>query len=104
MSCDHRRTFLYGLLSMSPTNKAKIVIIIIMIIIRIRVAAIANKQQSSMKTFFFFFLLQSGNIHKGRSVNDISLGGLLLTVSWHFLPQHRHGLLGPVHKANSSFQ
>jgi hypothetical protein len=81
MSCDHRRTFLYGLLGMSPANKAKIVIIIIMIIIRIiriRVAAIANKQQSSMKTFFFSFLLQSGNIHKGRSVNDISLGSLLL--------------------------
>ena len=48
MSCDHRRTFLYGLLGMSPANKAKIVIIIIMIIIRIiriTVAAIENKQQ-----------------------------------------------------------
>jgi hypothetical protein len=45
MSCDHRRTFLYGLLGMSPANKAKIVIIIIIRIIRIRVAAIANKQQ-----------------------------------------------------------
>ena len=72
MSCDHRRTFLYELLGMSPANKAKIVIIIIMIIvriIRITVAAIANKQQ--YEDFFFSFLLQSGNIHKGRSVNDI---------------------------------
>lgn len=107
MSCDHRRPFLYGLLSMSLANKARIVIIIIMmmiIIIRITVAAIAI---SSMKIFFFFFfflLLQSGNMHKGQSVNDISPGGLLLTVSWHFLPQHRHGLLALVHKANSSFQ
>jgi hypothetical protein len=33
MSCDHRRTFLYGLLSMSLANKAKIVIIIIMMMI-----------------------------------------------------------------------
>lgn len=92
---------------MSLANKARIVIIIIMmmmIIIRITVAAIVI---SSMKIFFFFFfflLLQSGNMHNGQSVNDISPGGLLLTVSWHFLPQHRHGLLALVHKANSSFQ
>jgi hypothetical protein len=33
MSCDHRRTFLYGLLNMSLANKAKIVIIIIMMMI-----------------------------------------------------------------------
>ena len=32
------------------------------------------------------------------------LRALLLTVSWHFLPQHRRGLLGLVHKANPSFQ
>jgi hypothetical protein len=57
MSCDHRRTFLYGLLDRSPANKAKIVIIIIMIIIRIiriRVAAIANKQQ--YEDLFLFLL------------------------------------------------
>jgi uncharacterized membrane protein len=56
MSCDHRRTFLYGLLGMSPANKAKIVIIIIMIIIgiiRITVAAIANKQQQYEDLFLF---------------------------------------------------
>jgi hypothetical protein len=53
MSCDHRRTFLYGLLGMNPANKAKIVIIIIMIIIRIRVAAIANKQQLYEDLFLF---------------------------------------------------
>lgn len=54
MSCDHRRTFLYGLLGMSPANKAKIVIIIIIIIIRITVAAIANKQQ--YEDLFLFLL------------------------------------------------
>ncbi len=56
MSCDHRRTFLYGLLSMSLANKTKIVIIIIMIIIitiRTTVAAIANKQYEDL----FLFLL-----------------------------------------------
>ena len=53
MSCDHRRTFLYGLLGLSPANKAKIVNIIIMIIIRITVAAIANKQQQYEDLFLF---------------------------------------------------
>lgn len=73
----------------------------------IRIIIIPAIARFLWKFFSFSFLFASlhcGNMHSGPSVDDISPKGFLLKLSWHFLLQHRHGLSGLAHKANSSFQ
>ena len=54
----------------------------------------ADKQSEDL---FSFLILrsQAGNIYAHITADQLTIfpeGDLLLTVSWHFLPQHKHGL------------